>query len=257
MRQDAIYKHSVAKNGIPGFIAYLLVAMWFLLTVMASAKAEAQEIETAPVVLTASDILPEIEGALSKEGMPPGAEISLSSPEQIISANGAATISFVSYNPASGRFVIRINDLKTPIAGYARAVLTFPVVSRVINRGEIITEADIAYLQLANSRPGLFIDNAEALIGMAARRPLKPQTPLRRSDVAAPILVKKGTLITLTYALDGLRLSHQGIALASGGAGEVISVRNVQSDRVLKAIVQSENLARVAAPRALPVHSES
>jgi len=72
---------------------------------------------------------------------------------------------------------------------------------------------------------------------------------LRASDIAAPVLVKKGALISLTYVLGGLRLSHQAVALASGGAGDVISVRNVESDRILKAIIQDRNLARVATSR--------
>lgn len=238
------------KSSIPGFVAYLVIMLWFLLTVMASHSARAAEAPPpAPVILTASDMLPEIEQALSAHGMAPGAEIVLNDPQQAVSISGQTAIGHVSYNAASGRFVIRLQQSQAAITGFARAVKSFPVLTRPLQRGEIVQEADIAFVETANAHAGVFLQDASAIIGKQARRPLRPQSPLRASDIAAPVLVKKGALISLTYVLGGLRLSHQAVALASGGAGDVISVRNVESDRILKAIIQDRNLARVATSR--------
>lgn len=249
MAHPQLAKRLNLKTSGPGFVGYLVVIMWFLLTVMAANTANAQESADPAerMVLTAADILPQIEEALSEKGMAPGAEIVLTKPDQAFATRGDVTIAFVSYNERSGRFVIRLKDQSVAITGAARVTEVFPTLSRNINRGDIIREADIAYVETANARGHLFVREAEDLIGKEARRPLAAQTPLRTSDIIAPVLVKKGALVTLSFQIDGMRLSHQGVALTAGSAGDVISVRNVQSDRLLKAVVDGENHVRVDA----------
>jgi len=247
------------KTSAPGFLGYLAIALWFLLTIMAPGKADAGEparqTPAAQIIITPGDILPEIEAALAERGLAANAEITFADPNQRFAIQrGAAPIDNVSYSPRSGRFVIRLappaGAAPVSITGFARAEVSFPVLTRPIARGEIITEDDIAYIETAVSHPGAFVHDANALIGMEARRPLRAQAPLRASDIAAPVLINKGAVITLTYAIEGMRLSHQGVALSGGGKGEIISVRNIQSDRVLKAVIEDVNLVRIAAPRA-------
>ena len=247
MAHPQLVKRFDLKASGPGFVGYLVVIMWFLLTVMAANTASAQETAapSARMVLTAADILPQIEEALSEKGMAPGAEIVLNRPDQAFATQGDVAIAFVSFNQRSGRFVIRLKDQAAAITGAARVTEIFPTLSRNLDRGDIIRENDIAYVEAADARAHLFVRNAEDLVGKEARRPLPAQTPLRSSDVLAPVLVKKGALVTLTYNVEGMRLSHQGIALGAGAAGDVISVRNVQSDRLLKAVIDGENHVRV------------
>ncbi len=252
MMQHPISRHSEKRTSAPGFIGYLLVVMWFLLTVMTANAARAQE-PVQPIVLTATDILPHIEQALAEKGMAQGAEIVLKDPQQKFATTGDIAIAFVSYNERSGRFVIRLQGAPAAITGFAQTTEIFPVLAHPIDRGGIIQETDIIFVETAGARTSQFVRNADDLIGMKARRPIRAQTPLRASDIETPVLIKKGALVTLTYGVKGLRLSHQGVALGAGGAGDVITVRNVQSDRVLKAVVDGENIARVASPR--PLHT--
>jgi len=250
------YHHSTGhfekRTSGPGFLGYLLVIMWFLLTIMTANAAHAQTaVEPAPqITLAAADILPQIEQALTAKGMSPGAEITLKDPQQTIVTSADISIAYVSYNERSGRFVIRLKGQQISVSGTARTTEIFPTLTRAIARGNIIHETDITFVEAANTHTDLFIRDAEDLIGKEARRPLRAQSPLRGSDVTSPVLIRKGALVTLLYDIEGLRLSHQGIALSDGGAGDVINLRNVQSDRVLKAVVDGENIARVAAPRA-------
>lgn len=240
------------RASAPGFLGYLLVIMWLLLTIMTANAAHGQDAaDPAPqITLAAADILPQIEQALTAKGMSPGAEIILKDPQQTIVTSGNMSIAYVSYNERSGRFVIRLEGQQISVSGIARTIETFPTLTRAIARGDIIDETDITFVEAANAHAGLFIRDAEDLIGKEARRPLRARSPLRASDVVTPVLIKKGALVTLLYDIEGLRLSHQGIALSDGSAGDLINLRNVQSDRVLKAIVDGENIARVAAPRA-------
>ena len=241
MRDNSLINKSTAAN-LPGFVAWLAIMLWFLITIMASAKAD-----ESSVTLKASDILPDIEHTLLEKGMSPDAEIILSTPEQPVSTGSVPTIIHISFNPTSGRFVMRLAN-GTAVTGVARVSTQFPVLTQSVERGEIITEENIGYIETVEPRTQYFVTDAGDLIGQEARRPLAAGEPLRSADLTTPVLIKKGAIITLNYVLNGLRLSHQGVAMDNGSAGDIITVKNIQSERVLKAVVEQRGLARVAAP---------
>ena len=240
------------------FIAYVVFAAWLVLTVLAPLRAHAELLSPpatqGTIVLTPADILPDVEAALGERGAPANAEIEFSHPGQSFAApQGKLQFDHVSYNPRSGRFVIRLSGpSRIAIAGRVRAPVTLPILRRDIDRGEVIAANDIEYAEQAIAQGSGFAQEAAALVGMKARRPLQASAPVRVRDVVAPLLIERGAIVTLTYSVDGLRLTHQGVALANGAMGDVISVRNIQSDRVLKAIVDAKNLARIASPRYAP-----
>jgi flagella basal body P-ring formation protein FlgA len=61
--------------------------------------------------------------------------------------------------------------------------------------------------------------------------------PLRRSDVRRPILVTKGSTVTLTFDAPGLTLIAVGKAMSEGGIGETVTVLNPVSYRQVTAVV--------------------
>lgn len=241
----------------PGVVAYAAILLWFLLTVMTSISANAQE----AVALRASDILPSIEAALMAKGAPAGAEITLADPDALFaSASGEPQFDNVSYNAASGRFLVRVVGADgTPalaIAGFMRRPAEFPVLIAPLARGEKLGEDNIAWIETSDARPADFITGLDDLIGMEARRPLQAGAPLRPSDVAAPVLVKKGALVTMTYAALGLSLTHAGVAQSSGARGDLIDVKNMKSERVVKATVAGANIVSVVPPRFAAMEQE-
>ncbi len=244
------------KSSVPGFLGYLTVLMWLLMTILNANEAHAEEFVDAPTpqptaIMTPQDILPEIETALIDHGLAPDADISFANPDQRFTlVVGPAPITHVSYSPRSGRFVVRLAGAGQPvsIAGVAKISERLPVLHTPKPSGDVILETDITYVEKTIAHANGYVMDAGDLIGMAARRPLRAETPLRASDVTAPVLVKKGALITLSYNIEGLRLTHQGLALSNGGKGEVISIRNIKSDRILKGVIEGENFVRIAAP---------
>ncbi len=246
MIQSNLHSKKTGKT-VLSFVGYLTVGLWFLLTVLASTNVRA-ETDAAPVVLSASDILPDIEAALIQKGMPEGAEIRLTNPLVKFIVNGDIDFTHISYNPSSGRFVMRLANAQHAITGAARLSESFPVLTRTIARGELITDGDIAFVETSDMRSGHFVHNASDLVGKEARRPLRSQTPVRTSDVAAPVLVKKGALVTLTYHIEGLKLTHQGVAMTAGSEGDIISIQNAQSERTLKGVIAGRNHVRIATP---------
>ncbi len=227
---------------LPGFIAYAAVALWFLMTVMTPVSARAQD---AP-----SSVIARIEAALIARGAPANGEIILDAPGAAASlAGGSAFVESVRFNPASGRFLVRMRSRAgasvIPVSGRIAAAARLPVLAAALERGEIVGEDDVVFIERADVKPSLFIRSANDLVGMEARRPLAAGAPLRPSDVAAPVLVRKGALVTIHFERGGLRIADQGVAQRSGAKGDVISIENARSGRSVKAVVTGRNAARV------------
>jgi flagella basal body P-ring formation protein FlgA len=252
---ERIERASPLSLGKPvrGIVAYATITLWFLLTVMAPLRANAQE--SAMVAVRAADILPAIEEALMAKGLSPDVEITLADPEAslLVPAGAAPDFDSVSFNRASGRFLVRARGPdggpSVAIAGVAKTPARLPVLVAPIARGETITQDNIDWIETVEARPADFILEEDDLIGMEARRAIEPGRPVRPIDVAAPILVKRGALVTMTYSVSGLSLTHAGVAQGTGAKGDLIDVKNVKSDRIVKAVVAGENLVTVASAR--------
>ncbi|MEM1102625.1 MAG: flagellar basal body P-ring formation chaperone FlgA [Pseudomonadota bacterium] len=162
-------------------------------------------------------------------------------------------IEAVQFDARTGRFQVaaraHANGPQTTISGRAVAVTETPTLARDVDRGEVIAAADIAYARTpANRVPPGAVREADDIIGQAAKRRLRAGAPVRASDIAAPVVVSKGSLVTMTYEKTGLRLTMTGRALANAGAGDAIDVANLQTHRTVQAIVESSGAVRVLAP---------
>jgi flagella basal body P-ring formation protein FlgA len=115
-----------------------------------------------------------------------------------------------------------------------------------IKRGDVISESDLAYQTIAAA--SLVTDIASSmndLSGMEARRFLRAGEPLRRDDVRKPIVVTKGTDVTMTFAEPGITLIATGRAMSEGGVGDMVTVLNPVSYRQVSAMVTGAGQVRV------------
>jgi flagella basal body P-ring formation protein FlgA len=123
-----------------------------------------------------------------------------------------------------------------------------PVLANGAARDALISESDIVWLETAGVNASLYVQNVDELIGMSARRDLKPGQPLRATDVAAPIAFKRGDIITMIIEAPGMRLSHRAIAMETGAIGDLVDVKNAASERIVKGIVVDRNVVRIPGP---------
>ncbi len=107
-----------------------------------------------------------------------------------------------------------------------------------IARGEVIAAADLTYGTLpgTSSLSGL-ATSARDLEGREARRFLRAGETVRTDDVRRPILVTKGSTVTMTFELPGVSLTAVGRAVSEGGLGESVTVLNPVSYRQITATV--------------------
>lgn len=124
---------------------------------------------------------------------------------------------------------------------------TVPVLAQPMARGEIIRDESLASLEIKRSPAGIdYITHSSALIGMAAKRPLRAGVPLRISDVAPPQIIKKNDLVTIAFEAPGLSLSIRGKALDDGIYGKTIRVMNTQTNRVFEGVTAAAGYVLVS-----------
>lgn len=69
--------------------------------------------------------------------------------------------------------------------------------------------------------------------------------PLTWSDVKLRPLVRRGQLVDVIVSEGSLRISMKALALATGGAGEIVNVRNIDSRKTFSAHVTGPNTVQV------------
>ena len=131
-------------------------------------------------------------------------------------------------------------------------VLTY---ARDIAAGEVVGPADIGWAKAAVA-PLDAPRDPDAVIGMAARRPLRAGGVVTGHDVAAPVVVKAGEIIAVVFESDGISLSLQGKALSAAGVGELVNVENPASKKIIQAVVTGPGQAAVG-PQAEALKSRS
>jgi|APTNR8051073442_1049403.scaffolds.fasta_scaffold01207_9 flagella basal body P-ring formation protein FlgA len=163
----------------------------------------------------------------------------------------------IAYQPQSRRFsaILAVYHGSTvvhqlAVAGRVHRMVSMPVLTRRLARNETISADDIRWLELRDRRvPSNAVMDAEALIGHASRRPLRPGVPVLASDVRRPVLVERGALVTMVLEKGGLSLTARGRALEDGGEGEAVRISNLQSGQIVVGTVSRSGVVSVGGTR--------
>ena len=120
-------------------------------------------------------------------------------------------------------------------------VLTY---ARSLAAGELVQPTDLVWGKAA-AAPADAPRDADAVIGLVAKRPLREGAVVSARDVAAPQVVKLGEAVTVTWDADGVSLAMQAKAMTGGAVGETITVQNLNSKKILQAVVSGPGQAAV------------
>ena len=118
-------------------------------------------------------------------------------------------------------------------------VLTY---ARSLAVGELVQPQDLVWTKVA-AAPADAPSDADQVIGLAARRPLRSGAVAALRDVSAPQVVKAGDLVTVSYEDGGISLVLQGKALAAGAMGEPLAVQNTNSKKTIQAVITGPDQA--------------
>ena len=163
------------------------------------------------------------------------------------------------YEPRNGRFDVAFEissdnnskPVKLRFTGIAIETVDAAVLTRDVQRNEILKSSDV----MTERRPKLEIGGDAAVrdlaVGMQLRRQIRAGQALRVADLAKPDLVQRDDNVTLIYESAGLYLTIRGKAMESGTEGDVVSVTNLQSKRIVSGTVigRGQVAISVATPR--------
>lgn len=84
---------------------------------------------------------------------------------------------------------------------------------------------------------GHYFSDFEQIIGLEAKRPLKPGQVIHSQLLRQPLLIKRGETVVLSAEAGALSVKTSGIALSDGRLGQQIRIKNKQSKRTVNAQV--------------------
>jgi flagella basal body P-ring formation protein FlgA len=163
-------------------------------------------------------------------------------------------------NPRGFRRLLIKGDAGAPAAPTTRAVAVRPergdklveilTYTRSLGAGEVVTAQDVVWTKMqAHLAPADSPSDAEAVIGLAARRPLREGAGVGLHDLASPTVIRKDQLVSVAYVDDGVNLVLQGKALSDASVGATFQVLNTQSKKTIEAVAAGPARA-VAGPGA-------
>lgn len=153
-----------------------------------------------------------------------------------------------------GRLIARVTSAPVREGRRARTeeVLTY---ARDFAAGEVVQPEDIVWAPPAGfGSPFDAPRDARAVIGQAARRPLRAGTAVSLADLSAPKVIKKDEMVTVAFQADGIKLVLQGRAMSGAALGEVVDIQNPASKKLIQAVASGPDEA-VVGPQAERIKS--
>ena len=126
-------------------------------------------------------------------------------------------------------------------------IIDVPVLVRRMSSKEIIGLKDIRLVNLRADKVDMnALRDVSELIGMSPLRTLSAERPVKRSEIRTPVLVEKGSIVTMIYRTDRMVLSAQGKALQDGSKGKTIRVLNAKTHKVIDGTVVNSGTVTVS-----------
>ena len=158
-------------------------------------------------------------------------------------AEPARLVSFT-HNPQNGRFdaLFQIargsDDERLHLRGEVIETVQVVTLTRALARGDVVGRDDVVIDRLPRRQVGgVRPADPEQIVGLAARRALRPGQPVAPGDFSRPVIVARGDTVTLVYETASLTVTSRGQATESGALGDVVGVLNPQSKRTVHATV--------------------
>ena len=143
------------------------------------------------------------------------------------------------------RICLFITALFVAYPAFAADGMRVIVPARDIARGEVIAQSDLVGGTIpANTVFTGIITSVDQINGMEARRMLHAHEVVRMDDLRHPVLVQKGTIVTMTFEAPGVMLTATGRAMTEGGIGDTVTIQNPASFRQIQGVVTGPGAVR-------------
>lgn len=133
----------------------------------------------------------------------------------------------------------------TSVVGRIQARAPVVVASRALSRDRMVRRSDLKRKKIDVTGMGDPCTTPSKLVGKRLKHSMRAGEPFEAGDVARPLLVEHGELVTLQARKGGLLVTARGIAQNDGVKGEMIRVENTSSGREVFARVSGDGRVRV------------
>jgi flagellar basal body P-ring formation protein FlgA len=103
--------------------------------------------------------------------------------------------------------------------------------------GATIMASDLTFRTVDGDMLQGTVTAPDELVGLQTRRFLRAGEAVRGEDVKKPVLVAKGSTVTMSFEAPGITLTAMGRAMSEGGMGDTVTVQNPTSFRQVSAVV--------------------
>lgn len=150
--------------------------------------------------------------------------------------------------PLAGAFALALS-VPAPTAAQDNSGGLLPVPAVPISRGEEITEEKLTekHFYFDPSRPLSVITDPSVAIGKAARRPLRAGKPIPKNAFRTYEVIQRGQITQARYKVGNLTIATMVLPQQSGGVGDLIRARNIDSGRIITGVVARDGVLEVAA----------
>jgi flagella basal body P-ring formation protein FlgA len=208
-------------------------------------------------IITQEEITEQLKQTLVEQGADPEMEIHFSTRTLNIhvAGDGMSKVGFekVNFNTRTLQFSAMMHapagDPTAPrkrVTGRLHGTTEIPVAARRILKDEIINKSDLRWFKVRTSRlQNDTISNLADIIGKTPKRVIREGQAIRSATIQKPVLIKKGSLVTIILRAKKMLLTAQGKALQPGSKGDVIRIANTQSNQTIEAEVIGSGRAAV------------
>lgn len=127
------------------------------------------------------------------------------------------------------------------------------VTKNTVERGERLSANDVQLKRHnISSLRGSYLTDPDDVVGLTAKRRIRPLQPLSASQLDMPILVTRGQKVIMIASQDGIEAKTLGEAMKNGRKGELIQVKNLSSKQVVSAVVDQSGVVRMPSAMGQP-----
>ncbi len=142
-------------------------------------------------------------------------------------------------------FATKNIDTKGWIIAEIKRYQNVPVLNKSVKIGDVLTEdmVTIEYRQMMNARDN--VQKIEAVMGMQAVRFLNAGQILQYSDLRKETVLKKGQIVRAMFGAADFEVAISAEAQESGSIGDVVKIKNLDSQKVFAAKVVERGIVRI------------
>jgi flagella basal body P-ring formation protein FlgA len=142
---------------------------------------------------------------------------------------------------ADGRLFTKVN-LRMDVKRFQKIV----VAARPVAAQEILQSDNLQYERrdIGSLASGYFTDITK-VVGLMSRRSIAPGMPLNEASLSKPLLIRRGSVVTIVAHIGNMAVKATGQALQDGCEGQEIRVQNTSSNKIISARVVDETTVQV------------